>query len=490
MTGNKTLQDNVARTESILNRIKTGTQPDSNVPKEISAKKPSLAPKIDVKEKPNTSISEPNAEGKTLQKINPLTFPLLNDADKPFGTIENIEHLLKFYGVSVAYDVITKDVIISIPGLKSSRDNHRNVAEAELANLAVLNCIYSANFERFVTAIASRNQVNPVMQWVESKPWDEKDRIRELCATITVTDEFSNDFKDLLITKWLLSAIAAAVMPNGFSSRGVLTLQGRQGIGKTRWIAMLIDNEKLAGHCILLDHHMDPNNKDSLINACRHWIVEFGELDSSFRKDVSRLKGFITNKEDKIRVPYARRESVFPRRTVFAATVNEDEFLVDPTGNTRWFCLPCIDINHNHTIDMQQMWAQVYEQIFKSKNSPQWWLTDDEQDRLEALNSRHTKRSVVQDLLESELQFDAPKESWTRLAAGELLKVVGIQNPTNQQAKECANFLRQRIGQPNRSQGKVRWLVPPISEALQPLGKPLQPQKKPIRDDDDDDSKY
>jgi putative DNA primase/helicase len=425
----------------------------------------------------------------TVGKINPLQFPQLSEASKPQSTIENIEHMLKFYAVTIAYDVITKDIIISIPGLKASRDNYRNVAEAELANLAVLNGIYSANFERFVTAIASRNQVNPVMQWVKSKQWDKQDRIDEFCATITVTDDFSNDFKCLLITKWLLSAIAAAAMPNGFSSRGVLTLQGPQGIGKTRWIAKLIDDGKLASQCILLDHHMDANNKDSLINACRHWIVEFGELDSSFRKDVSRLKGFITNKEDKIRVPYARRESTFPRRTVFAATVNEDEFLVDPTGNTRWFCLPCIDINHSHTIDMQQLWAQVYEEMFKGKEAPQWWLTDDEQIQLEKLNAHHKKRTVIEDLLEGELQFDAPKESWTRLAAGELLKVVGIQNPTNQQAKECANFLRQRIGQPTRSQGKVRWLVPPISEALQPPTKTYQPKETPIQDEDDD-SKY
>ncbi|GAA0858868.1 VapE domain-containing protein [Aliiglaciecola litoralis] len=482
MTTNKPLQDNVARLAPSSKYIKPQAQPDDNGKKEIIAKKPSLAPKPEVKEKPNVSTSKRIAADKAPEQINLLTFPLLNDAGKPFGTIENIEHLLKFYGVTVAYDVITKDITISIPGLKSSRDNYRNVAEAELANLAVLNGIYSANFERFVTAIASRNQVNPVMQWVESKPWDKQDRIGELCATITVADDFSNDFKDLLITKWLLSAIAAAVMPNGFSSRGVLTLQGSQGIGKTRWIARLIDDEKLASHCILLDHHMDANNKDSLINACRHWIVEFGELDSSFRKDVSRLKGFITNKEDKIRVPYARRESLFPRRSVFAATVNEDEFLVDPTGNTRWFCLPCTDINHNHDIDMQQVWAQVYEQMFKGKDSPQWWLTDQEQDILEALNSRHSKRNVVEDLLESELLFDAPKKDWVRLSASDLLKVVGIQNPTNPQARECGNFLRQRIGQPSRSQGYVRWLVPPISETL-------QQQEKPIHGDDDD-SKY
>jgi predicted P-loop ATPase len=399
------------------------------------------------------------------------------------GTIENVEHMLKFYNVTVTYDVIKKDVIISIPGLQSSKDNFRNVAEAELVSLAMLNEINSANFERFIFAIACRNQVNPVMQWVKSKPWDEKDRISDLCATIIVADEFPNDFKCLLITKWLHSAIAAAAMPNGFSSRGVLTLQGAQGLGKTRWISKLINDEKLASDCVLLDHHMDPNNKDSLINACRHWIIEFGELDSSFRKDISRLKGFITNQIDKIRVPYAKRESEFPRRTVFAATVNDDEFLVDPTGNTRWFCLPCIDINHNHDIDMQQVWAQVYEQMFKGKGSSQWWLTDDEQIQLEALNTRHKKRTAIEDLLEGVLNFDSPKERWGRLSASDLLKVAGIEKPTNQQAKECANFLKQRIGQSTRSQGKVRWLVPPINGTF-------QLPKTPQHDDDEDDDKY
>jgi predicted P-loop ATPase len=416
-------------------------------------------------------------------RINPLTFPLLNDSNKPLGTIENVEHMLTFYNVIVTYDVIKKDVIISIPGLQSSKDNFRNVAEAELVSLAMLNEINSANFERFIFAIACRNQVNPVMQWVKSKPWDEKDRINDLCATIIVADEFPNDFKCLLITKWLLSAIAAAALPNGFSSRGVLTLQGAQGLGKTRWISKLINDEKLASDCVLLDHHMDPNNKDSLINACRHWIVEFGELDSSFRKDVSRLKGFITNKIDKIRVPYAKRESEFPRRTVFAATVNDDEFLIDPTGNTRWFCLSCTDIDHNHDIDMQQLWAQVHEEMFKGNEAPQWWLTDEEQDQLEALNTRHTKRTAIEDLLEGELLFDAPTDRWVRLTASDVLKSLGIPSPTNQQAKECANFLRQRIGQPNRSQGKVRWLVPPTPELL-------PPSERAKYDDDEDDDKY
>jgi predicted P-loop ATPase len=466
--------------------------------KEINHQRPSI---MDVSKKTKTTSDKVIAGKETAkkpsliktssapEKINSLKFPQRNEAEKPLGTIENIEYMLKYYRIEVAYNNIKKDIVISIPGLTSGKDNYQNVAEAELVSIAVHNGIYSTNFERFIFAIANRNQINPIMEWIESKPWDGKDRLVDFCATIVVEDAFPNDFKNLLMNKWLLSAVAATAMPKEFSSRGVLTLQGPQGIGKTRWIAALINDDKLQKDCILLDHHMDANNKDAQIAACKHWLVEIGELDSSFKKDIARLKGWITKSEDKIRIPYAKRESVFSRRTVFAATVNEAEFLIDPTGNTRWWTLPCTDINHNHTIDMQQLWAQIYEEMFKNVESPQWWLTDDEQNQLEALNSHHKKRTAIEDLLESELLFDAPKEDWVRLSASDVLKVVGIHNPTNPQAKECANFLRQRIGQPTRSRGYVRWLIPPISEALQPLGKPLQPLKKPIHDEDDD-SKY
>jgi putative DNA primase/helicase len=43
---------------------------------------------------------------------------------------------------------------------------------------------------------------------------------------------------------------------------------------------------------------------------------------------------------DKLRLPYARTDSEFQRRTVFAASVNPEEFLQDETGNLRWWVLP------------------------------------------------------------------------------------------------------------------------------------------------------
>ena len=49
------------------------------------------------------------------------------------------------------------------------------------------------------------------------------------------------------------------------------------------------------------------------------WIVEIGELDSSFKKDVARLKGFLTRESDKLRPAYGKVTIHHPRRTVFAA---------------------------------------------------------------------------------------------------------------------------------------------------------------------------
>ena len=66
---------------------------------------------------------------------------------------------------------------------------------------------------------------------------------------------------------------------------------------------------------VKLDPHMDALNKDSILGATCHWIVEIGELDSAMRRDVARLKGVLTRDSDKVRKPYARSETMAPLPT-------------------------------------------------------------------------------------------------------------------------------------------------------------------------------
>jgi putative DNA primase/helicase len=347
--------------------------------------------------------------------------------------------------VVVGYDVIKKRQIITRDGA--------DLGDCDLLSLASLNGLASNLFLEFVGALARRNPINPVAAWINSKPWDSKDRLPELYATVQTARDFPARVRDYLLYRWLLSCVAAALKPDGFKARGVLTLQGPQGAGKTSWIARLVPNPMNADW-VKLDHHLDGHNKDSIIGAVTHWITEIGELDSSFRKDVARIKGFLTNDCDKLRLPYARSPIEMPRRTVFAGTVNEWHFLVDQTGNSRWWTIPIEKLDFEHNIDMQQVFAQLAVDFHQGQ---QWWLTPDEEVQLEALNKRHKAVSVIEERL---LERIAPSTARHRyMTASKVLEAIGIRSPSNAQCREAGGVLRSVYGDPKRVNGTMKWKV-------------------------------
>jgi predicted P-loop ATPase len=288
-------------------------------------------------------------------------------------TIENVAHMLRHHEITIRYDVVKKKLRITIPGHTGTTDNADNTAITLIISLVTLNGMATGQVPSIVEAIADRHLYNPVAEWIQSKPWDGVDRLPALFDTLQEREGFSPQLKRILVYKWLLSAVAAAVIPRGFKARGVLTFQGPQGIGKTSWVMSLVSDALLREMVIKVDHLLDPHNKDSILGAITHWIVEIGELDSSFKKDVARLKGVLTSDSDKVRRPYAKTE--YQRRTVFCATVNEENFLVDSTGNTRFWTLPLVSINYAHGIDMQQVFGQLALDVMAGA---QWWLTPDE----------------------------------------------------------------------------------------------------------------
>ena len=413
---------------------------------------------------------------KRPSKIDPLSFP---DHWESKGrifvptTMYNVEHMLQESAIRVRYDRVKKAVAIEHPYFEGCTDLRDNSNISLIVSVGALNGLNVQLVERYTFAIAAQNEFCPVQDWVISETWDGIDRLGLLFETIKTREGFPESLKRTLMHKWLLSAIAAIKKDKGFATRGVLTLQSDQSKGKTRWVAALVDTVELSNRFIKLDHHLDGNNKDSILSAIRHWLCEIGELDSSFKKDVARLKGFITADSDKVRQPYDRMESEFPRRTVFAATVNDENFLVDPSGNTRWWTIPCVEINYEHGINMQQLWRQLYDSF--DENS-QWWLTKEEQDLLEAQNSNHRAVSTIRDRFMSELDLDAPMELYQKKSASEALRQMGIENPSNKQAREAGGVLRELFGQPSTSKGLSKWLVPPCHGDFRKLPVAVSPE--------------
>jgi hypothetical protein len=370
-------------------------------------------------------------------------------------TIENLTYLLDQYNITVRYNLVKKSPEIIVPDLVVTPENAQAIAMSHIKSRVVLNGMSPSMVDDFILAIADKNQYNPVEQWIGGKEWDGIDRVPDICNTITAKEGFDPDFKNLLIERWLLSAVAA-VYKCDFRCRGVLTFQGAQGIGKTTWIKNLVNHPILSDNVIKIDHLLDVTNKDSVIGGIRFWITEIGELDASFRRDYVKLKGFITSSNDVVRVPYARTESSFPRRTVFAASVNEENFLVDKTGNNRFWTIPVVKIDYQHSIDMQQVFAQLKQQLDQGS---EWWLTPEEEAKLNLYNESFQAVDVVKDLI---LECFCPKHDGKPdgfMSASDVLGFIRFRNVNNQASKDAGRVLRTLYGEPRRSSGKSGWDV-------------------------------
>ncbi len=270
-----------------------------------------------------------NASDLYQKEIDSVFFPDVGKNKVPRATLDNTRALLSHLGIITRYDVIAKDEQIFIPGATGVADNRKESALTEIVSECSKYRMSVSTVPQMVFKIADENPVNPIMDWIESIDWDGKNRFEQLFETLETEEP---KLSRVLLRKWLVSAIAAVHSPIGHAAQGVLVLQGEQGLGKTRWVEALCPpaiNQYFLGGFIL-----EPKKKDSILTASRHWIVELGELDATFRRtDIAALKAYLTNKKDVVRKPFARVDSEMPRRTVFTATVNELNFLADDTGN-------------------------------------------------------------------------------------------------------------------------------------------------------------
>lgn len=156
-------------------------------------------------------------------------------------TKENLESLLSFYNISIFYDEVGREKRYILPphldnGSRFGADNRLNSILALIRSICEKHGYPTKNLEEFLALIADENRRHPVREWIGSCTWDGRERISELCETIQVAAWFPNDFKNTLILRWLISAVAAAFADGDFRTRGILVLQGRQRLGKTTFL--------------------------------------------------------------------------------------------------------------------------------------------------------------------------------------------------------------------------------------------------------------
>ena len=379
---------------------------------------------------------------------NPPGRPKKENPNSPDGrtqlemiSIEKVAEFLEQNGITVKYNRMTRDVDINGAIEKYDREHINNSLPLDIYDQLKFNykkCLKTDVYDYF-RYIAASNSFNPVLELIESGSWDKVDRMPELYKIMRIDDDDS--LSKILIYKWVWQNLSMARNEKGeYGSDGLLVLQGGQGIGKTTFARKMALKDEFFGEGL----HVDNSSSDIIRRATSVWIGELGEIESTFKHDISALKAFITMKMDKYRLPYAHSDEKLSRRTSFIGTCNNEQYLIDETGNRRFWTVPIpekMDLTALSSFNAYQLYLQIYEQDAKN-NIQGFRLSDSEQKSLAERNGKFEKplkgeievRDVYQMLLsqnryiEKEVtitEWKAPHKQLDKYSAEQVGKVLG-----------------------------------------------------------------
>jgi len=343
------------------------------------------------------------SEGDAESIVFPATVDTGNGGRKPAKDhMANTKAVMDHYGFSVRFNRMTGAMELSQNGNMITEGQSR--ARAMLENRCAEHQLSRSAVEPHLLNLAE--PYHPVEEWLDAEigGWDGVDRFPSICDTLDLRHGYRwGALASGLLRTWC--RLAAAMATAGASvptAQGALVLQGAQGAGKTRWLATLAAQPGF----FLSGVHLDPNDKDSVAVARSRWIVELGEIDGTFRKsDIAALKAFITRDSDTYRVPYGRQPEQLIRRTAYCASVNPQHFLVDETGNRRWWTLPIdrCDVDALRQVNIRQFWLQMRHEVQQGAAT---WLTDDLACQLVTANLEHEAQDPLVAALSAEYEAD------------------------------------------------------------------------------------
>lgn len=295
---------------------------------------------------------------KILQELpDPIEHIETYETDKgiPKNTRPNIALALRMMGISLRYNQLTECIEMhGIKGFKGEIDDDAfnriwlDLCEREGFILA------RELFGYLISDIAQSDRYHPIKDYLMSLKWDGVPRVRHFFTNVAQAKD--TEFVQRVSEIWFTAAVRRVYEP-GAEFQELIILEGAQGKSKSSAIRKLCKDEKW----FVDDLPLTGSAKIAIEQTRGKWIVETAELDGKTNIDVRPLKRFLSATTDRARMAYGRFSKDYPRQWVALGTTNESEYLIDSTGNRRFWPINVKQfsvekITHDYR---DQLWAEA-----------------------------------------------------------------------------------------------------------------------------------
>ncbi|MBR6313462.1 MAG: hypothetical protein IKR49_02340 [Clostridia bacterium] len=279
-------------------------------------------------------------------------------------TIENAKLVLSYdpkLAGCVATDKMAQAIVVQRDLPWRAKDEHKNLDIWHDSDDAALR-LYMEKLgltgkDRIFDAlniVADEHGYHPVRDYLDGCVWDGVERLDTLLVDYLGAED--TPYTRTVTRKTFVGAVARIYNP-GCKFDYMLTIRGRQGIGKSALIARM-------GGSWFSDSVTTVQGKESYEQLQGVWIVEMSELASLRKSEVEQVKIYISKPTDRYRPAYGRRTMDAPRQCIFIGTTNETLFLRDTTGNRRFWVVdtpnkPAHSWRELTDDLVQQLWAEA-----------------------------------------------------------------------------------------------------------------------------------
>lgn len=267
--------------------------------------------------------------------------------------------------------------------------------------------------------LGEQRRAHPVRAYLKKIEWDGVSRLEGLLISYLGAED--TKLNRAIGKAWMIAAVRRVRQP-GVKFDGVLTLQGKQGSGKSSFFRILATPDGNTWFNDSLEMGCSP--KEVIENATGSWIVELAEMSN--KRQAEEVKKFVSIEADRARTAYSRVASRVPRQFVLGATVNREDFLFDDTGNRRFWVVK-VGTSKLKALekDRDQLWAEAayLEDEGESHNIPEELWPE-----VEKVAERYRVHDEVADAAAEALQ-ELPQKNAV-VSASDLFAAIGITDVT------------------------------------------------------------